>query len=125
MKDSAGVTPLTEAEQWKMFAEITRRTRAKKEAELLPHIKDIRFDGSRDAFLIIDLCYSLNKGRQNMVQERLFCEHEDYVQNACWNKLGDQLIVILKSSPRHDPNRRRRARGDLPKIVSEMIAALQ
>ncbi len=125
MKDSAGVTPLTREKQLEIFRAITLRTRAKKEAELLPHIKDIRFDGSRDAFLIIDLCYSLNKGRQNMVQERLFCEHEDYVQNACWNKPGDQLIIILKSSPRHDPNRRRRARGDLPKIVSEMIAALQ
>ncbi len=125
MKDSTSVTPLTEEEQWVLFRTITLRTRAKKEAELPPHIKDIRFDGSKDGLLTIDLCYGLRLGRQDIIRERLLREHDDYLCDAIWNKSGDQILFVLKSSPKHDPNRRRRARGDLPTILSEIIAALQ
>ncbi|MBP7876304.1 hypothetical protein KA012_04900 [Candidatus Woesebacteria bacterium] len=125
MKDSASVTPLTREKQLEIFRDITLRTRARKEAELPPYIKSIRFDGSRDAFLFLDFFYGLERDEQDIIRERLLREHDDYLCDAIWNKLGDQVMLVLQSSPRHDPNRRRRARGDLPKIVSEMIAALQ
>jgi hypothetical protein len=111
--------PLTPTEQLELYRAMNKKKR-ERTPSWPPGIKNVRIDGSRGGLMLVDFDATCRIGMQDMIRERIMAEHSDYVCSASWNKLGDQLILVLRGAKRHDPNVRRRAQGDLPQILSDL-----
>lgn len=108
------------------FREMTARTKIRNmgAVEYPPHVSGHRLSGSGGGTMTITLTHSLNVPRQDMLLEELIRIHFDYVREVAW-LTNKELEVLTRASRRdHNPNCRRNACLDLPKIVSQIIGRL-
>jgi DNA-directed RNA polymerase alpha subunit len=128
MKDSAGVTPLTRAEQWEKFAEMTRRARAKRkkeEDELLPFVQQIERDEDNVTFYVT-CTESLSRDKWDSVVSGILAEYRDiYIAHA--QKTSTNKLLVRLKRPRRDvdPDSRRLVRCFVGLIASKAFVANQ
>ena len=97
MKDSASVTPLTRAEQWEIFGEMTRRKR-QREAAAYRHISLVEPpEGSLGERVGVHINEALSGPEKTLWRQMMFREHDDWFVSGYWTS-DLRVRIKLKTS---------------------------